>query len=88
MDRNSLLAIVLSVVVLMAWELLYMQPQREIARKAAEALAGDPERFASICQRFMKMESKLDPPLVDDRRRFRDERRHHGAPAGSGLSRR
>ncbi|MEQ1931982.1 MAG: membrane protein insertase YidC, partial [Parvularculaceae bacterium] len=39
MDRNSLLAIVLSVVVLMAWELLYMQPQREIARKAAEAAA-------------------------------------------------
>lgn len=37
MDRNSLLAIVLSVVVLLGWEVLYMQPQREAARKAAEA---------------------------------------------------
>lgn len=30
------------------------------ARKAAEALAGDPERFAGKDQRFMKIESKLD----------------------------
>ncbi|NWG72507.1 MAG: membrane protein insertase YidC [Parvularculaceae bacterium] len=37
MDRNSLLAIVLSVVVLLGWEALYMQPQREAARKALEA---------------------------------------------------
>jgi YidC/Oxa1 family membrane protein insertase len=37
MDRNSLLAIVLSVAVLFLWEMFYMQPQREAARKAAEA---------------------------------------------------
>ena len=37
MDRNSLLAILLSVAVLMAWEVFYMQPQRAAARKAAEA---------------------------------------------------
>jgi hypothetical protein len=32
----------------------------EKARKAAEALASDHDRFVSIDQRFMRIESKLD----------------------------